>query len=88
MQKKEAPGESEVPAEVSSNLSDLDKDKLTALSVNQIKNAKIMIDVKQKETEKEMVRLEQLRHESLVKIGNLLHPSVPVSNDEVCSLLE
>lgn len=35
----------------------------------------------------ERVKLEAERFEYLREIGNLLHPSVPISNDEVCGLV-
>lgn len=36
-----------------------------------------------KKTDDERLKLEVERFESLREIGNLLHPSVPISNDEV-----
>ncbi|CAI9536303.1 unnamed protein product [Staurois parvus] len=41
-----------------------------------------MIDEKIAETDAERLRLETERFESLREIGNLLHPTVPISNDE------
>ena len=32
----------------------------------------------------EVGKVEQLRNEKLFEVGNLLHESVPISNDEVC----
>lgn len=37
-------------------------------------------------TDSERIKLEAVRFEYLREIGNLLHPSVPISNDEVRGL--
>lgn len=53
------------------------------LQVSQIKKVRLLIDEAILECDAERVRLEAERFESLREIGNLLHPSVPISNDEV-----
>ncbi|PIO24631.1 hypothetical protein AB205_0094790, partial [Aquarana catesbeiana] len=55
---------------------------MKTLSVTQIKKLRVMIDEKIAEIDTERLRLETERFESLREIGNLLHPSVPISNDE------
>lgn len=39
-------------------------------------------------TDSERIKLEAERFEYLREIGNLLHPSVPISNDEVRGLIQ
>lgn len=53
------------------------------LQVSQIKKVRLLIDEAILKCDAERVRLEAERFESLREIGNLLHPSVPISNDEV-----
>ena len=53
------------------------------LTVSQIKNVRTLIDRNIAECNEEVVNIEQLRNEKLFEVGNLLHESVPVSNDEV-----
>ncbi|NXR11561.1 SYSC protein, partial [Semnornis frantzii] len=53
-----------------------------ALQVSQIKQVRLLIDEAILQCDAERLRLEAERFESLREIGNLLHPSVPISNDE------
>lgn len=41
-----------------------------------------MIDEKLVEKKAEMEKLEKKRQEKLIQIGNIIHPSVPVSDNE------
>lgn len=54
-----------------------------SLQVNQIKKVRLLIDEAILECDEERLKLEAERFENLREIGNLLHPSVPISNDEV-----
>lgn len=56
---------------------------LQALKVSQIKKVRLLIDEAIQKCDGERLKLEAERFESLREIGNLLHPSVPISNDEV-----
>lgn len=56
---------------------------MQSLQVSQIKKVRLLIDEAILKCDAERVRLEAERFESLREIGNLLHPSVPISNDEV-----
>jgi hypothetical protein len=56
---------------------------LQALKVSQIKKVRLLIDEAIQKCDGERVKLEAERFENLREIGNLLHPSVPISNDEV-----
>lgn len=56
---------------------------LQALKVSQIKKVRLLIDEAIQKCDGERIKLEAERFENLREIGNLLHPSVPISNDEV-----
>lgn len=53
------------------------------LTVTQIKKVRMLVDEAIQKTDNERLSLEMQRFEYLREIGNLLHPSVPISNDEV-----
>ncbi|XP_047439072.1 serine--tRNA ligase, cytoplasmic [Mugil cephalus] len=81
MKKKEPVGEDEsVPEEV--NVESLTAETLSALTVTQIKKVRLLVDEAVEKTDSDRLRLEAERFEYLREIGNLLHPSVPISNDE------
>ncbi|XP_021153994.2 serine--tRNA ligase, cytoplasmic isoform X1 [Columba livia] len=82
MKKKEPVGTDESVPENAQNLDELTADVLGALQVSQIKKVRLLIDEAILECDAERLRLEAERFESLREIGNLLHPSVPISNDE------
>ncbi|NWS78726.1 SYSC protein, partial [Crotophaga sulcirostris] len=82
MKKKEPVGTDESIPESVQNLDELTADVLGALQVSQIKKVRLLIDEAILKCDAERVRLEAERFESLREIGNLLHPSVPISNDE------
>ncbi|XP_029821740.1 serine--tRNA ligase, cytoplasmic [Manacus vitellinus] len=81
-QRKEPVGTDESVPENARNLEGLTADVLGALQVSQIKQLRLLIDEAIQECDSERLRLEAERFESLREIGNLLHPSVPISNDE------
>lgn len=54
-----------------------------ALTVTQIKKVRLLVDEAVEKSDGERMKLEAERFEYLREIGNLLHPSVPISNDEV-----
>lgn len=83
MKKKEAPGsEDPVADEIIQKLEGLNIDDLKPLSVNQIKQLRLKIDEALIENEKQMLQVEATRKNALREVGNWLHESVPVSNDE------
>ena len=51
--------------------------------MSQIKNVQSLIAEANEKCVAEMKERETERHFHLVQIGNILHPSVPISNDEV-----
>jgi seryl-tRNA synthetase len=84
MKKKEAPGSDEDPvaAELIERLENLAIDDLKSLTIAQIKKVRVFIDQQMGETEKVMAACEVARNSALREVGNWLHESVPVSNDE------
>lgn len=84
MKKKEPQGDenAEVPAEVQQELTEINAEKLGALTVNQIKKVRVLIDEAMFENERLLHEAEQTRNTALREVGNHLHDSVPVSNDE------
>ena len=56
---------------------------LKGLSVAQIKEVRGLIDEAIVETDRSLASTEQLRNAALSELGNILHPSVPISDDEV-----
>ncbi|KAM7363616.1 seryl-tRNA synthetase [Cochliomyia hominivorax] len=84
MKKKEPQGDeaAEVPAEVQKDLTELNAEKLGELTVNQIKKVRVLIDQAMVENERLLQEAEQKRNTALREVGNHLHESVPVSNDE------
>lgn len=54
-----------------------------ALTVTQIKKVRQLVEEATEKTDSERVKLEAERFEYQRDIGNLLHKSVPISNDEV-----
>ena len=49
----------------------------------QLKALRNHIETTSKAIAAETVQIEEERYKHLIKIGNLLHPSVPISDDEV-----
>lgn len=84
MKKKQAPGnESDpVPDDVIANLETVTSEQLKALTVNQIKKVRALIDAAVIENEKNLIDAENVRNAALREVGNHLHESVPVSDNE------
>jgi seryl-tRNA synthetase len=53
------------------------------LTIKQIKRVSLFIDTEIEKTKENLIRIENERNSTLHEIGNLVHESVPVSNDEV-----
>jgi len=80
---KEADGDDEsLPESVTSNLDGLTMDVLKSLTVTQLRRVSSLIDEAMKRCVEERVQCETVRSEALFEIGNLLHDSVIVSNNE------
>uniref|UniRef100_A0A8D2JFN5 Serine--tRNA ligase, cytoplasmic n=1 Tax=Sciurus vulgaris TaxID=55149 RepID=A0A8D2JFN5_SCIVU len=82
MKKKEPVGDDESIPENVLNFDDLTADTLANLKVSQIKKVRLLVDEAILKCDAERIKLEAERFENLREIGNLLHPSVPISNDE------
>lgn len=84
MKKKEDQGnpDDEVPDNVQCNLDGLTKDMLQSLTINQIKKVRTLIDTAMENNEKELAECEKRRNTALREVGNHLHESVPVSDNE------
>uniref|UniRef100_A0A8C7M3G3 Serine--tRNA ligase, cytoplasmic n=1 Tax=Oncorhynchus mykiss TaxID=8022 RepID=A0A8C7M3G3_ONCMY len=83
MKKREPVGDDDdsVPDDAQ-NLEALTADTLSPLTVTQIKKVRLLVDEAVQKSDGERVKLEEERFQYLREIGNLLHPSVPISNDE------
>ncbi|XP_070787121.1 serine--tRNA ligase, cytoplasmic-like isoform X1 [Enoplosus armatus] len=82
MKRKEQVGEDESLPDEAQNLESLTAETLSALTVTQIKRVRLLVDEAVEKSDSERIKLEAERFEYLREIGNLLHPSVPISNDE------
>lgn len=83
-QAKENEGDSdELPPTLKIDFQTLNEDQLSPLTIRQIKRASILIDAEMKQTEKNFVETNDQRNSTMREVGNLVHQSVPVSNDEV-----
>ncbi|XP_072027104.1 serine--tRNA ligase, cytoplasmic-like [Amphiura filiformis] len=80
--KKSADDDTPVPEEITSSLEALDNDKLRELSVSQIKKVRQLIDERIAQCDQERAECEKVRKANLMEIGNILHESVVISNDE------
>ncbi|XP_046822672.1 serine--tRNA ligase, cytoplasmic [Vespa crabro] len=83
MKKKEPVGNSdEVPEEIVNNLDNLISNDLKPLTVKQIKSIRTLIDTAIQRNDENLSLTESERNNALREVGNHLHESVPVSNDE------
>ncbi|XP_058859747.1 serine--tRNA ligase, cytoplasmic-like [Acipenser ruthenus] len=82
MKKKEPVGDDDTVPDSAQNLDELTAELLSGLTVMQIKRIRVLVDEAIVKGDAERLRLEAARFEYLREIGNLLHPSVPISNDE------
>merc|ERR1711983_193919 len=83
MKKKEAIGDDdELPDNVTSNILELTKEICEPLTVFQLKKVRSLIDEAMSKNNEVLAELEKHRDGLLREMGNWLHPSVPVGNDE------
>uniref|UniRef100_A0A8C2XDM5 serine--tRNA ligase n=1 Tax=Cyclopterus lumpus TaxID=8103 RepID=A0A8C2XDM5_CYCLU len=82
MKRKEPVGEDESVPEEAQNVESLTAEMLSPLTVGQIKKVRLLVDEAVEKSDSERIKLEAVRFEYLREVGNLLHPSVPISNDE------
>ncbi|XP_031825415.1 seryl-tRNA synthetase [Nomia melanderi] len=83
MKKKEAIGtDSTVSEDILENLDNLTSDILKSLTITQIKTIRSCIDDAITKNDRDLTVTGLERNNSLKEIGNILHESVPISNDE------
>lgn len=84
MKKKQPPGDEAepVPDEFIAQLDTISTDQLKTLTVNQIKKLRVLIDAAIVDNEKALSEAETVRNTALREVGNHLHDSVPVSDNE------
>ncbi|KAI1733297.1 tRNA synthetase class II core domain (G, h, p, S and t) domain-containing protein [Ditylenchus destructor] len=83
MKKKEAHGgDDSIPDDILQKMEDLKLEDLSSLSIVQLKALKIEIDTRIADAASETLQLETKRHEYITLIGNIVHESVPVSDNE------
>ena len=83
MKRKEAVGSDDtIPKDILESLENLVLDNLKSLTVTQIKAVRSSIDDAIRENDKRLISTELDRNRALKEIGNFLHDSVPISNDE------
>ncbi|VEN56348.1 unnamed protein product [Callosobruchus maculatus] len=84
MKKKEPQGDpdEDVPNDIKVKLDTLTMEILQGLTVNQIKKVRTLIDDAIVKNETELQTTEKERNEALREVGNHLHESVPVDDDE------
>ncbi|CAN8005280.1 unnamed protein product [Ixodes pacificus] len=83
MKKKEHVGEGDnLPDSVVQGLSELTSEVLQGLTVNQIKRVRVLIDEAIVQCNEDLEKHEGVRNDALREMGNWLHESCVVSNDE------
>jgi seryl-tRNA synthetase len=83
-QAKENEGDTEeLPENFKIHFETLDGDLLGKLTIKQIKRVSGLIDIEIEKTKENLIKIENDRNSTLREIGNLVHESVPVSNNEV-----
>ncbi|KAL1236930.1 cytoplasmic,Serine--tRNA ligase [Trichinella spiralis] len=80
--KEPVDGNSTLPDSLTDKLQKLTVDQIRALSVSQIKQLRLLIDHEMEKSYKLVENLEAVRFKALSQIGNLVHNSVPVSENE------
>ncbi|CAH8591841.1 unnamed protein product [Schistosoma rodhaini] len=79
--------ESNLFGDVFDRLDSLVEADLQSLSVAQLKSLSCLIDEETKKNAAFVVEFESVRQQQLYEIGNLLHPDVPISNNEEDNLV-
>ncbi|EUB56711.1 Serine--tRNA ligase, cytoplasmic [Echinococcus granulosus] len=83
MKAKELAGsDSVLPSEIMENIIEITQEQIDGLNICQIKTLTICIDETIKKQQKLSDELEKSRNDLVYEIGNILHPEVPISDDE------
>jgi seryl-tRNA synthetase len=80
MKKKEEVGDTVVKDDVV--LEQIGAEFLQTLTLGQLKTVRARLDVAMEQNTKDLEEIERVRNEALREVGNLLHPSVPVDDNE------
>ncbi|CAF0753402.1 unnamed protein product [Adineta ricciae] len=82
-QAKENEGDSEeFPESFKIALDDLNADTIGKLTIKQIKRLSLLIDTEIEKAKEKLIKVENDRNAALHEIGNIVHHSVPVSDNE------
>jgi len=73
----------ELPENFKINLQTLNADLLSTLTIKQLKCVSLLIDLEIHVTNEQLIKIENDRNSALHEIGNIVHHSVPISNNEV-----
>lgn len=76
-------GDDGLPSNVLSNLEALTVENAKTLTIPQLKRVRSLVDEAILKCQEEVTKLEKQRNEMVKEIGNLVHDSVVISNDEV-----
>uniref|UniRef100_A0A1B6HL33 serine--tRNA ligase n=2 Tax=Homalodisca liturata TaxID=320908 RepID=A0A1B6HL33_9HEMI len=79
-QKKEPMGEDDLPPSIT--VANITPEVMKTLSINQIKKFRAVLDKAIIDNEANVATVELARNAALSEIGNMLHDSVPISNNE------
>jgi seryl-tRNA synthetase len=83
-QEKENEGDGEdLPENFTISLETLNAELIGKLTIKQIKRLSGLVDTEIERTKEHLVRIENDRNSTLHEIGNIVHESVPVSDNEV-----
>lgn len=84
MKKKQPPGDEDepVPDDILNDLENATAERLKELTISQLKKFRVHIEKAFIENDAKVAELETTRNTALREVGNHLHSSVPVSNDE------
>ncbi|CAF3356549.1 unnamed protein product, partial [Rotaria sp. Silwood2] len=86
---KENEGDTEqLPKDFQINLETLNADLLSKLTVKQLIHISSLIDTEIEITKEKLIKIENDRNSALYEIGNIVHHSVPVSNNEDDNITE
>jgi seryl-tRNA synthetase len=83
-QAKENEGDTEeLAGNVKINLETLNAELLATLTIKQLKRVSLLIDTEIEKTKEDLIKIENGRNAALREIGNIVHQSVPISDNEV-----
>jgi seryl-tRNA synthetase len=84
---KENEGDTEdLPQDLKLHFETLTAEALAKLTIKQIKRISVLTDGEIEKNKESLIRIENERNSTLHEIGNLVHESVPVSDNEVIFL--